>query len=190
MRCLQTDKLTKHISTHPSPSRFSLGRADIFVPIRGMFFVRLWLFCWICSALNSPSSGLYFFQLSYFMYPGFFHPALYPLEQRLSRIQSSSVLLSHAQKRRAPSSLHFSAEPWERLQQGLTLPCFQSVTSITLPPLEPEDWVMVRAAPQTLHRWCTSWFLRSVWTSNNKPRFVLISYLIQIFDYGTLQEHT
>lgn len=52
---------------------------------------------WICSALNSPSSGLYFFQLSYFMDPGSFHPALYPPEQRLSRIQSLSLLPSHAQ---------------------------------------------------------------------------------------------
>lgn len=104
MQCLETHRLTKHISTRPCPSRFSPGWAGIFVPIQGMFFVRLWLFCWICSALNSPSSGLYFFQLSYFMYPGSFHPALYPPEQRLSRIQSLSLLPSRAQEGHGPSS--------------------------------------------------------------------------------------
>ncbi|OPJ85203.1 hypothetical protein AV530_018207 [Patagioenas fasciata monilis] len=41
---------------------------------------------------------------------------------------------------------------------------------IMLPWLELDDSLMVHGAPQTSHHLCRSWFLKPVWTSNNKPR--------------------
>nr|XP_021143600.1 uncharacterized protein LOC110358996 isoform X2 [Columba livia] len=47
---------------------------------------------------------------------------------------------------------------------------------ITLPRLELEDSLIVHGAPQTSHCLCTSWFLKPVWTSNNKPSPALLRW--------------
>lgn len=141
-----------------------------------MFFVRLWLFCWICSALNSPSSGLYFFQLSCFMYSGSFQPALYSPEQRLSRIQSLSLLPPHAQKGYRLTS-HISL---------LSCGIFAAGTHLALLSVCHLDHVTTaghcRLRDGTCcHRHFTSPLYKLVpEVGLNQPRFVLIFHIIQI----------